>query len=71
MNREDEYRRNASKAEQSARRARTDDERATWLQLAEGWLGLLGKRPQTADEEVFNISSAPQKAGQDDSESLH
>ena len=46
MNRDDEYRRNAAKAKQGARRAETDDERANWLLLAEGWLGLLRKCPQ-------------------------
>jgi len=70
MDRNDEYRRNAAKAQQSARRARTDDERANWLRLAEGWLGLLRKRPQT-DEDAFDVKNAAQKAGQDDSESLH
>jgi len=70
MDRNDEYRRNAAKAQQSARRARTDDERANWLRLAEGWLGLLRKRLQT-DEDAFDVKNAAQKTGQDDSESLH
>jgi hypothetical protein len=45
MDRDEEFRRRAAEAEQRARQATTDDERATWLQLAEGWLGLLGKYP--------------------------
>jgi hypothetical protein len=57
VNRDDEFLRNAAEAQQSALSARTDDERATWLRLAEGWLALLGKYPQTD--------------GQDDPESLH
>jgi hypothetical protein len=57
VNRDDEFLRNAAEAQRSALGARTDDERATWLRLAEGWLGLVGKYPQTD--------------GQDDSESLH
>jgi hypothetical protein len=57
VNRDDEFRRNASEAQQCARWARTDDERANWLQIAEGWLGLIGKYPHTD--------------GRDDSESLH
>jgi hypothetical protein len=40
--------------------ARTGDERANWLRLAEGWLGLL--REQT-DEEAFDIKAAPEKPG--------
>jgi hypothetical protein len=70
MNREDEYQRNAAEAQQSALRARADDERAAWLQLAEGWLGLLRKLPQAA-EEAFDITTATQKSGPYDSESLH
>ena len=60
MDGNDEYRRNAAKAQQSARRARTDNERANWLRLAEGWLGLLRKSLQ-ADEEAFDIKTAAQK----------
>jgi hypothetical protein len=47
VKRDEEFRRRAAEAEQRSRQAKTDDERATWLQLAEGWLGLLGKYPQT------------------------
>ena len=67
MDRNDEYRRNAAKAQPSARRARTDDERANWLRLAEGWLGLL-RKCREIDEEALDIKTAVQKNGQDDSE---
>jgi hypothetical protein len=70
MNRENWYRRKAEEAQQIARRAGTDDECAAWLHLAEGWLGLLRKCPQT-DEEAFYIKTAAKKNGQDDSEYLH
>ena len=70
MGRDDEYRRNAAKAQQSARRARTDDERANWLRLAEGGLCLLRKCSE-ADEQAFDIKTAAQKNGQDDSGPLH
>jgi hypothetical protein len=70
MDRDDEYRLNAAKARQSALLARTDDERANWLRLAEGWLGLLRKRPEI-DEEALDIKTAAQKNGRDDSESWH
>jgi hypothetical protein len=46
MDREEEYLRNATEAQQSALRAKTDDERANWLRLADGWLGLVEKYPQ-------------------------
>ena len=70
MDRDDEYRHSAAKARQSARRAKTDDERANWLRLAEGWLGLLRKCAET-DEQSFDIKTAAQKNGRDDSESVH
>ena len=70
MDREDEYRLNAARAQQSVLRARTDDERANWLRLAEGWLGLLRKCPKT-DEEALDIKTAAQESGQDDSGLLH
>jgi hypothetical protein len=54
MDREKEYRRNAAEAQQSALRAKTDDERANWLRLADGWLGLLEKYPQIDDSESLH-----------------
>jgi hypothetical protein len=36
--------------------------------IAQGWLNLLRKRPQS-DEEVFNAQSKAKGTGQDDSES--
>jgi hypothetical protein len=54
MDREEEFRRNAAEAQQSALRAKTDDERASWLRLADGWLGLLGKCPLTDDSESLH-----------------
>jgi hypothetical protein len=50
MNQEDEYRQKADEAQQQSRRAKNDLDRAAWLRLAEGWLGLLRKRPQSAEE---------------------
>ena len=40
------FMRYAAAALRNARRAKSDDERASWLWLAEGWLGLLRERPQ-------------------------
>jgi hypothetical protein len=60
MDRDDEYRRNAAKAQQSSRRARTDNERANWLRLAEGWLGLLRKCPES-DEEAMDKTAVKKK----------
>jgi len=65
MNRDDEFRRRAVEAQQHARRARTADERANWLQLADGWLDLLRERPQT-DQDAFDVKTSSPK----DSKSL-
>jgi hypothetical protein len=63
MNRDEEYRRQAADAENRARHASNDIDRAAWIRVAEGWLSLLHRRPQS-DEEIFNPQS---KARQDDS----
>jgi hypothetical protein len=69
MNRdEDEYRQQAAGAERQARSAKNELDRAAWLRVAQGWLSLLRKRPQS-DEEVFDAQSKAKGTGQDDSES--
>jgi hypothetical protein len=51
MNKDDEeYRRQAADAESQARLAKNEIDRAAWLRVAEGWLGLLRKRPQSDDK---------------------
>ena len=53
MNGDDnEYRRQAADAERQARSAKNDLDRASWLRIAQGWLSLLRRRPQS-DEEAF------------------
>jgi len=65
---DEEYRRQATDAEKQARVARNDIDRAAWLRIAQGWLSLLHKRPQS-DEEAFDAQSKAKGTGQDDSES--
>ena len=67
MSKDDEYRRQAAEAERHAQSARTDLDRASWLRIAQGWLSLLRKRPQSA-EEAFNQQVADKG---NDSESSH
>jgi hypothetical protein len=67
MNSEDEYRRQAAEAERQARSAKSELDRAAWLRVAQGWLGLLRKRPQS-DEEARSQNKA-KDTGQDDSQS--
>jgi hypothetical protein len=51
MNRnEDEYRQQAAEAERQARLAKNELDRTAWLRIAEGWKGLLRKRPQSEDD---------------------
>jgi hypothetical protein len=49
MNRDEEYRRQAEDAENHARHATNDVDRAAWKRVAEGWLSLLRKRPQSEE----------------------
>ena len=50
MSSDDEYRRQAREAERQSRLAKTDTDRAAWLRIAEGWLGMVHKRPQSAED---------------------
>ena len=66
MNGDDEYRWQAAEAAKQARSAKFDSDREAWLRIAQGWLSLLRKRPQSA-EEVFDAQSKAKATGQDDS----
>jgi len=46
----------------------SEADRASWLRVAQGWLGLLKKSPQTL-EETFNKAVVDKGTGQDDTES--
>jgi len=50
MSNDDEYRRQATFAEQQAKLAKNDLERESWLRIVQGYLGLLRKRPQSEDD---------------------
>jgi len=52
MDQDDEYRKKATEAQGYADRAVSDDDRASWLRIVEGWLGLIRKRPQTSQERL-------------------
>jgi hypothetical protein len=70
MDRDQEYRRQAAQAQAWADKAKTDQDRAAWLKVAEGWLGLLRKRPQTAEEQFEEVAHT-QGTGQDPSSEAH
>jgi hypothetical protein len=65
MSTDEEYRRQAALAEKQARAAKFDSDRESWLHIAQGWMSLLRKRPQS-DEQAFNAQSAAK-----DSDSSH
>ena len=65
---QDEYRRNAAEAQRQADRAISEVDRASWLRVAQGWLSLLKKPPQTL-EEAFDEVLADKGTGQEDTKS--
>jgi hypothetical protein len=51
MNNDDEeFRQQATNAENQARAAKNEIDRAAWMRIAQGWLSLLRKRPQSEDD---------------------
>jgi hypothetical protein len=58
MSKFDEYRRYAEEAQRQANRAKTDQDKAAWLRLVEGWMFLLSKQKISA-EAVFDARAAP------------
>jgi hypothetical protein len=47
MTSDEEYRRQAAEAQEQAKLAKFDTDREALLRIAQGWLGLLRKRPQS------------------------
>ena len=46
---DEEYRTKAAGAQREADRALSEVERAAWLRMVQGWLGLVKKRPHSGD----------------------
>lgn len=68
--RHDQYRRYSLEAEQQAKRALRDEDRASWLRIAQDWLRLIPSRKPTP-EESFDAVSASHGTGQQKSDSSH
>ena len=68
MNTQDDYRKNAAEAQRQADRTVSLVDREAWLRVAQGWLSLLKKPPQTL-EETFDEALADKGTGQDDTKS--
>jgi hypothetical protein len=71
MDKQDEYRRNAEYAQQMADRSAMQEDRASWLRVAAGWLSLLpGKkagnghdRRERFDEHVRELGTHQSDSG--------
>ena len=70
MDKSDEYRRNAAEAQAWADKAKSENDRAAWLRVAQGWLSLIRPRPRTASEK-FEAEVQAQGTHQDDSIESH
>ena len=70
VDKDDEYRRNAAEAQGWADKAKSDDDRAAWLRVVQGWLSLIRKPPQTA-EEAFEEQLTAQDTHQERSGESH
>ena len=68
MGTQDDYRKNAAEAQRQADRAASLVDREAWLRVAQGWLSLLKKPPQTL-EETFDEVLADKGTGQEDTKS--
>jgi hypothetical protein len=51
MDRDDEYRAKAEEAQRQADRSTSEVDRAAWLRVVQGWLGLIRKRRQSDDDQ--------------------
>ena len=51
MDRDEHYRAKAEESQKQADLARSEVDRAAWLRIAQSWLNLLRKRPQSDDAE--------------------
>ena len=65
MGTQDEYRQRAADAQRQADRTSSEMDREAWLRVAQGWLSLSTKPPQTA-QESFNQEVADKGTGQDE-----
>ena len=52
--RDEYYRQQAHDAERHAQRAVSPNDRATWLRLAQSWLGLVSRKPAKNKREAFD-----------------
>ena len=69
-NDDDEYRRQAADAQAFAARAISDDDKASWLRIAQSWLALI-RRPNPSESDRFDESARTQGTHQKRSDAEH
>jgi hypothetical protein len=71
MSSDDEYRRQAADAQKQADRARNDDDRESWLRVAQGWLSLIRKPARSAQGFFDAETEAKRTDDHKDSDTSH
>ena len=61
---DDHYRQHAAEAQSWADKAKSDEDRAAWLRIAEGWLRPIRAKPPT-EEETFEEAAKTQGTHQE------
>jgi hypothetical protein len=64
MSSDDYYRSQAADAQKQADRSINEVDRASWLRIAQSWLGLINRRPDRTTEETFEAATNAQSTGQ-------
>ena len=64
MSNDDYFRRQASEAQQHADRSISEVDRASWLRIAQSWLGLIKSRERSGQED-FDDAAKERGTGQD------
>jgi hypothetical protein len=70
MVRDDEYRKHAADAQRMADRVISPIDKESWLRVAQGWLALISK-PQQSAQQAFDDDAKARGTGQDDSTGSH
>jgi hypothetical protein len=60
MSKDHEFRQNAELARQQAERTTSKEDRASWLRIAEGWMGMLARKKATPER---NFEDAAERQG--------
>lgn len=70
MDKNDEYRKQAAHAQAMADKAVSHEDKASWLQIAQGWLSMI-RKPRQTELAKFDDNAKAQGTGQPDSKESH